>query len=326
MLAGDHLKSASDLGVPLVGVGLFYSMGYMAQRLTADGAQTSVDVENDPAQLPIEAVRGPDGNSLEIEIPLPGRELRLRAWRVPVGRVSLYLLDANTPSNRPEDRDITRNLYGGDAETRIVQEIVLGRGGARLLRRLGLRPSVFHMNEGHAAFLTLERVGRLVREEGLTFGAAREHVRATTAFTTHTPVPAGHDRFDEDLVRRYFSDAHDWVGVPWEKFWALGTSSDDAEVFNMTYLALSFAGWVNGVSKLHGAASQRLLRPFWPGLLEEEIPVQSITNGIHLATWTHPGDRQRARQRRSRRTRRRLPDRERPRRQSTLAAAQDHQG
>jgi len=286
ILAGDHLKSASDLGLPLVGVGLFYRMGYVKQRLTAAGEQTQVDLENDPRLLPLECVRTAEGAPLEVQLQLPGRELHLRAWRVRVGRVSLYLLDANTPSNRDEDRDITRGLYGGDQEARLLQELVLGRGGERLLRRLGIRPAAYHINEGHAAFLMPERVSRLVGEEGLTFDAAREFVRSTTVFTTHTPVPAGHDRFDETLMRRYFSDVEDSVGVPWERFYDLGRAEDGT--FNMTYLALSFASEVNAVSRLHGKASRALLKPFWPGLLEPEVPVRTITNGVHLSTWTHP--------------------------------------
>ncbi|MBK8097656.1 MAG: alpha-glucan family phosphorylase [Planctomycetes bacterium] len=288
ILAGDHLKSASDLAVPLVGVGLFYRHGYMAQQMSSDGQQIAVDKENLPRQLAVEAVRTADGRTLEVTLSLPGRELHLRAFKAMVGRVALYLLDANLPQNRPEDRDITRNLYGGDAEMRIQQEIVLGRGGVRMLRAMGLRPSVYHMNEGHAAFLTLERISRLVRGEGLPFEAAREYVAATTLFTTHTPVPAGHDRFGEDLMRRYFGDAEEWVGLPWERFFALGQAGQSRE-FNMTYLAMSFASFVNGVSKLHGLASQKLLHGFWPGLLVPEVPVAAITNGVHLATWTHPG-------------------------------------
>jgi phosphorylase/glycogen(starch) synthase len=288
VLAGDHLKSASDLGVPFLAVGLFYRMGYMAQRLTADGEQLALDVENEPRLLPLEAVRDDKGEALEVRIKLPGREIFLRAWKLMVGRVTLYLLDSNTPSNRAEDRDITRNLYGGDAETRIQQLIALGRGGKRLLTRLRIRPMVFHMNEGHAAFLTLERVSRLVKEEGLTFDAAREFVRATTLFTTHTPVPAGHDRFGEDVMRRYFADAEEWVGLPWDRFYALGRTDADGHTFNMTYLALTFASYCNGVSKLHGEVSRELLHPFWPGLLRSEVPVHAVTNGIHLPTWTSP--------------------------------------
>ncbi|MGE3171269.1 MAG: alpha-glucan family phosphorylase [Planctomycetota bacterium] len=288
ILAGDHLKSASDLALPLLGVGLFYRCGYMQQRVGADGKQIAVDRENDPRELAVEPVRAPDGRPLEVTVPLPGRELVLRAWKAQVGRVPLYLLDANVPQNRAEDRDITRNLYGGDSEVRIQQEIVLGRGGVRFLRALGLRPSVYHMNEGHAAFLTLERTSRLVRGEGLTFEAAREYVAETTLFTTHTPVPAGHDRFGEDLMRRYFGDAEEWVGLPWDRFWALGNGGQSNE-FNMTWLAMQFAGFVNGVSKLHGLASQKLLASFWPGLLEREIPVTTVTNGVHLPSWTHDG-------------------------------------
>jgi phosphorylase/glycogen(starch) synthase len=288
ILAGDHLKSASDLNVPLVGIGLFYRMGYMTQELDPSGEQIAVDVENDVRTLPLELLRGDDGEPLEISLNLPSRELHVRCYRVRVGRVLLYLLDSNTPSNRPEDRDVTRNLYGGGPEKRIVQEIILGRAGVKLLRRLGIQPSVYHMNEGHPAFLALERVGQLARKEGLTFDEARELVRATTVFTTHTPVPAGHDRFGEDLVRRYFSDVADWVGVPWERFHAMGRTAEDQGDFNMTYLALHFSSVCNGVSKLHGIASRKLLHPYWPSLLESEVPVQSITNGVHLATWTHP--------------------------------------
>ncbi|MBK8977069.1 MAG: alpha-glucan family phosphorylase [Planctomycetes bacterium] len=288
VLAGDHLKSASDLDLPLVGIGLFYRMGYMGQALTADGQQVAEDRENVPADLPMEPVTRADGSPVVVQVPLPGRDLTLRAWRVAVGRVTLYLLDANTPENREEDRAITRNLYGGDHEMRIRQLIALGRGGVRLLGELGIAPSVYHMNEGHAAFLSLERVARLIRLEGSRFDAAREWVRATTAFTTHTPVPAGHDRFPEDLMRRYFSDVPDWVGVPWERFLGFGRAVDSDHEFNMTYLALSFSSFANGVSQLHGTASKELLHPYWPSLLEEEVPVHAITNGVHLPTWTHP--------------------------------------
>jgi len=288
VLAGDHLKSASDLNLPLVALGLFYRMGYTTQRIGPNGDQLAVDIENDPRLLPLELLKDGDGNALTIELPLPGRQVLLQAWRVRVGRVNLYLLDANRSENRPEDRDITRNLYGGNEETRLLQEIVLGRGGKKLLKSLGIVPSVFHMNEGHAAFLTLERVGQLAHEEGLTYEEAREFVRATTIFTTHTPVPAGHDRFGEDLMRRYFSDAASWVGVPWERFMALGQAEGEKGTFNMTYLALNFASVANGVSEMHGTASKKLLRPLWPGLLESEVPIHAVVNGVHLASWTAP--------------------------------------
>jgi len=290
VLSGDHLKSASDLGLPLVGVGLFYGKGYMKQRLTADGEQLALDHQNDPRDLPLEVVRTPEGEELELKIGMPGRTLYLRAWRVNVGLVPLYLLDSDIPANLEEDRTITLNLYGGDETMRIRQEIALGRGGARLLQRLGIRPSAWHMNEGHAAFSSLERVARLVRDEGLTFEEAREVVRATTAFTTHTPVPAGHDRFSEDLMRSHFSDVAEWVGVPWERFLELGKPTGDRSQsdFNMTCLALEFASVVNGVSRLHGEVSRALLKDSWPSLIEQEIPVGSVTNGIHLPTWVRP--------------------------------------
>jgi phosphorylase/glycogen(starch) synthase len=288
ILAGDHLKSASDMNVPLVAVGLFYRGGYLAQRLTATGDQIETAIDNDPHNLPLDLVLDEEGRPLEVELSLPSSRLILRAWRVAVGRVSLYLLDSNVPANRPEDRDITRHLYGGDHELRLRQEIALGRGGVRLLARLGIEPAAYHINEGHAAFLALERVSRCVREQGLTFDEAREIVRATTVFTTHTPVPAGHDRFGEDLMRRYFSDVAQWAGVPWERFFALGRAEDDHGDFNMTYLALNFAAFANGVSELHGKVSQRLLHPFWPRILESEVPVTSITNGVHLPSWTNP--------------------------------------
>jgi len=288
ILAGDHLKSASDLGLPLVAVGLFYHKGYMAQRLTAEGEQIADGRINDPRDLALEQVLGADGKPLEVRLSLPGNEVVLRAWRAEVGRVPLYLLDSDVPANREEDREITTNLYGGGDAMRIRQEIVLGRGGARLLRALGIRPSVWHLNEGHSAFACLERTGRLVREEGLTFAEAREVVRATTIFTTHTPVPAGHDRFGEDLLRKHFSDVEQWLGLPWEEFLELGVAGDGDERFNLTALALQFSSRVNGVSEIHGGVSRRLLGIYWPALLEDEVPVGSITNGVHLGSWVAP--------------------------------------
>lgn len=290
VLAGDHLKSASDLNLPLVAVGLFYRHGYLAQRLSSEGEQLSLERENDPRLLPLEPVLTSAREPIEIALSLPGRELRLRAWRVRVGRVDLYLLDSNLPDNRPEDRDVTSRLYGGDAEMRLQQEIVLGRGGVRLLREVGIQPSVWHINEGHAAFLTIERASYLMRREGLSRLEARELVRATTLFTTHTPVPAGHDRFGEDLMRRYFSDVAEGIGLSWERFMALGSAPEagQSSEFNMTYLALSLASWTGGVSRLHGAVSRRLLSPFWPRLLEQEVPVSHVTNGVHLGSWLDP--------------------------------------
>jgi len=288
ILAGDHLKSASDLGVPMVAVGLFYRRGYLRQGLSAEGEQLALHATHDPHDLPFERVHAPSGETLEVKLQLPGRTLLLQVWRVWVGRVQLLLLDSDLPANRPEDRGITRNLYGGDHEMRLRQEIVLGRGGARALRTLGIMPGVFHINEGHAAFLMLERVHTLVRHEGLTFEEAREYVRATTAFTTHTPVPAGHDRFGEDLMRRYFSDVENWLGQPWERFMAFGQAEGGGDDFNMTFLALEFSSFCNGVSQLHGDVSKELLHSKWPSLLQPEVPIAAITNGIHLSTWTDP--------------------------------------
>jgi glycogen phosphorylase/synthase len=288
ILAGDHLKSASDLNLPLVGVGLFYRLGYLRQRVTAGGEQIALDADNDPRRLPLALARDQRGEPIEITLQLPSSVLTLRAWIASVGRVQLYLLDSNVESNRPEDREITARLYGGDQEARLRQEIALGRGGVRLLQRLGLEPSVWHINEGHAAFLALERVARLIREDGLTLDEARECVCSSTVFTTHTPVPAGHDRFSEDLMRRYFSDAASAFGAPWERFMAWGQSEGDASSFNMTYLALSFSDFPNAVSKLHAEVTKDLLHPYWPKLLKNELPVESITNGVHLPSWTDP--------------------------------------
>jgi phosphorylase/glycogen(starch) synthase len=288
ILAGDHLKSASDLGLPLVGIGLFYRRGYLRQQLTASGDQIGAPIDNEPRRLPIELVLDAQRKPLRIELRLPSSVLVLQVWRVMVGRVSLYLLDADVPQNRPEDRGITHHLYGGDAENRLRQEIVLGRGGVRLLQELGIEPTAWHLNEGHAAFVAIERLSRYVRHHGLSFDEARALVRASTAFTTHTPVPAGHDCHGEHLMRRYFSNVQEWAGVPWERFFPLGTGANAHDAFNMTYFACRFASVVNGVSRLHAQVSRKILHPVWPMLLQSEVPVLAITNGVHLPTWTSP--------------------------------------
>ncbi|MCG3133884.1 MAG: hypothetical protein HMLKMBBP_01150 [Planctomycetes bacterium] len=287
-LAGDHLKTAADLRFPLVGVGLLYRRGYMRQRLDGGTDQRAVEDVLDPAASPLAPVLGADGKPVEVSLQIPGTKLLLRAWKLQVGTVELYLLDSDTDGNRAEDRAITHALYSGDAEHRLRQEIVLGAGGARLLAAIGIEPSAWHVNEGHGAFCALERARVLVKEKGLSFDEAREAVRATTVFTTHTPVPAGHDRFAEDLMRRYFSDVPEWLGIPWERFFALGVASDDAHGFNMTKLAIEFASVVNAVSEKHGEVSRSLLRSFQPALLTGEVPVASVTNGVHLPTWTSP--------------------------------------
>ncbi|MCK6481872.1 MAG: alpha-glucan family phosphorylase [Planctomycetes bacterium] len=288
ILAGDHLKAASDLGLPLVGVGLFYHRGYLRQRIGQDGSQLWSPADNAPDGHALDLVRDESGAPLEIPVVLPGGRLVLHAWRAMVGRVPLFLLDADLPANRPEDRTITHHLYGGDEEMRLRQEVVLGRGGPHLLHLLGIHPSVIHLNEGHAAFAPLTRVAGLVRHQGLTFEEAREAVRSGTVFTTHTPVPAGHDCFPESLMRRYFSDVESWVGLPWERFFALGTSDEDPGGFMMTRLAARLASFVNGVSAIHAGVSRRILSPVWPGFLRGEVPVVPVTNGIHLPTWTAP--------------------------------------
>ncbi len=288
VLAGDHLRAASDLGVPLVAIGLLYRGGYMRQLLRGGVQQEALPERVDPRELPVARVLDSDGNPIEITLRLPGSQPVLHVWVTNVGRVPLYLLDSDVPSNRDEDRELTRALYSGDQEMRIRQEIVLGIGGVRALRQLGISPSVVHINEGHGAFAALERVGHLVRKTGLTFDQAREAVRATTVFTTHTPVPAGHDEFEEDLVRRYFGNAARWAGLPWEQFMALGSSTESPTRFNMTGLAVRFAARVNGVSVKHADVSRSILHRFCPQLLEEETPVVPITNGVHSAFWTRP--------------------------------------
>jgi starch phosphorylase len=284
ILAGDHLRAASDLGLPLVAVGLLYRRGYMRQRLQGGVDQIPLVDELDPRVLPLTPVTDAAGAPVDVEIHLPATTLHLRAWRADVGRVALYLLDSDVDANRPEDRGLTHTLYGGDEEHRLRQEIMLGRGGVRLFAKLGIEPSVFHVNEGHGAFVVIERAARLVRE-GLTFDEAREAVRATTVFTTHTPVPAGHDVFDEGLMRRHFSHEPDRLGLTWDRFFALGASPDEPG-FNMTHLALRFAGFVNGVSRLHAEVSRGLLRSVCPHLTVDEVPIASVTNGVHLSAWT----------------------------------------
>lgn len=287
-LAGDHLKSASDLAFPLVAVGLLYRKGYMRQRLEGGADQAALEDSADPAQLALDPVVDAEGRPVELTLQAPGATVALRAWKAQVGRVPLYLLDADVESNRPEWRSITHALYAGDSDHRLRQEAILGFGGVRLLHTLGIEPSAWHVNEGHGAFSALERVRVLVKDRGLSFEEAREVVRATSIFTTHTPVPAGHDHFGEDLMRRYFSDAAEWLGVPWDRFFALGTTETDPRVFNMTRLAVEFSGVVNAVSRKHGEVSKALLRTFAPRLLTEEVPVRSVTNGVHLPTWTSP--------------------------------------
>jgi starch phosphorylase len=287
VLAGDHLKSASDLGVPLIGVGLLYQQGYFRQYLNEAGWQQEAYEDNDFHNLPLALQRRPDGTPVLVEIPHPGRKVIAQVWRAQVGRVPLYLLDTNIPGNRPSDRDITDQLYGGDLEMRIKQEMVLGIGGYRALEALGLEPTVYHMNEGHSAFLALERIGRLMETQGLSFAQAREAASGGLVFTTHTPVKAGHDYFPPDLMHRYFADYARALGLSRRDFLALGrrNPTHEGEEFCMTILALRLAAYSNGVSRLHGQVSRHMWQGLWPGVPEDEIPIAHVTNGVHFQSW-----------------------------------------
>ena len=283
VLSGHHLKSASDLGVPLVGVGLLYQQGYFRQYLTADGWQQENYPTNDFYNLPVQPLSREDGSPLRVSVRLAGRDAQVQVWRADVGRLPLFLLDTNVPENPADLRKITDQLYGGDQETRIQQEIVLGMAGLRALRALGMKPDVCHMNEGHAAFLALERIRGLVQEEGLTFAEAFEAARAGSIFTSHTPVPAGFDIFPADLMDRYFTDYREEVGVSRKGFLALGSGEANGGDggFNMAALALRTSAYANGVSELHGHVSRALLSKVLPGVPVEEVPIGHVTNGAH---------------------------------------------
>jgi starch phosphorylase len=288
ILAGDHCKESSDLGVPLVGMGFLYPQGYFHQRISADGWQQAKYEPFSVSDAPIRPAVLPDGQRVVVQVPVDGRTIDVRVWQVDVGRVSLYLMDTDVESNAPWDRELSARLYGGDQENRILQEIVLGIGGVRVLHALGLRPTVFHANEGHAAFLMLERL-RDYREGGLSFEDAIEAVRASTVFTTHTPVPAGHDTFPFTMMEKYFMPFCTSLGIGREQFLELGRApgSNDA-AFNMTVLALQLSGHRNGVSCVHGEISRRMWAHLWPGMSPEKVPIGSVTNGIHVPTWIAP--------------------------------------
>lgn len=290
VLAGDHLKSASDLGIPLVGVTLMYREGYFRQYLNVDGWQQERYPENDFFTLPLVPELDAAGKPVLVSVPLPGREVALRVWRIQVGRVPLYLLDANIPQNAPADRSITAQLYGGDKHNRIQQEIVLGIGGIRALKALGKMPTVCHMNEGHAAFTGLERIRLLIEEQKLDFAAALEAVKAGTCFTTHTPVPAGNDSFDFAMAEQYLGEYMGRMGASRATLAALGRQhpGNEAEPFGMTVLALKLANVSNGVSALHGSVSRKMWKDLWPELPAAEVPIVHITNGVHTQSWLAP--------------------------------------
>ncbi|MCF8033326.1 MAG: alpha-glucan family phosphorylase [Desulfarculaceae bacterium] len=287
ILSGDHLKSASDLNLPLAGIGLAYGQGYFTQYLDADGWQQEEYHPNDFWTLPMELMLGDDGQELTVEVNIEGRPLKARVWRVRAGRVPLYLMDANIEANPPDLRAVTYKLYGGDRQMRIRQEILLGIGGVRLLAALGIEPNVIHMNEGHSAFASLERIRQLKQEKGLSFDEAREVVRASNCFTTHTPVPAGNDYFDPELVRRHFEGYVQELGISMPVLMGYGriNPTDQAELFCMTVLALRLSGFANGVSRLHGQVSRNMWAGVWPHFPTEDLPITHVTNGVHIPSW-----------------------------------------
>ena len=287
-VAGDQLKAASDLGVPVAGVGLLYQQGYFRQVIDRNGEQQALYPYNDPGQLPIMPLRQPNGEWLRLEIALPGYSVWLRAWQVQVGRVKLYLLDSNDAANIPVHRGITSELYGGGPELRLKQEMLLGIGGWRLLRALGLRPEVCHLNEGHAALAVLERARSFMEETGQPFEVALAATRVGNLFTTHTAVAAGFDRFDPALIEQYLGGyARQKLGISLHDLLALGRQNpdDSSEPFNMAYLSIRGSGAVNGVSRLHGQVSRRLFLPLFPRWPEDEVPIGYVTNGVHTPTW-----------------------------------------
>lgn len=288
ILSGDHLKGASDADINLVAVGMLYQKGYFQQHLNPDGLQTEKYPVNDFYTWPVQPVIDDEGREVKVSVKLPTGLVWIKVWRLSVGRVTLFLLDTNISENHlPEHRDITDELYGGDTHTRIRQEIVLGIGGLRALRAVGLRPSVYHMNEGHSAFLAIERVRRMISEYGLTFDEALEAARANNIFTTHTSVPAGIDLFDSGLVYEYFQEFCREASIPFDRFLQLGqrNRSDPHERFSMAVFALTTSSYRNAVSKLHAQVSQEMFQDLWPQLPIWEVPITSITNGAHLPTW-----------------------------------------
>ena len=291
VLSGDHLKSASDLGIPLVAVGLLYKNGFFHQKINGYGQQQEEYKQNDVDSLPIHPVKDVEGKYLLVYVNLPKKRLYLKVWQINVGRIKLYLMDSDIEANIPEYRGITSTLYGGNQETRIQQEIVLGMAGVSLLKVLGLNPTVYHMNEGHSAFLILELMKNIIKEKQVSFEIAQEIVSSKTVFTTHTPVPAGNDIFPLYLVEEYFRDYWNRFSITKEEFFKLGMKpgADLSNTgFNMGILALKFAGKKNGVSKLHGAVSRELFSEVWPNISSNEAPISYVTNGIHTCTWLAP--------------------------------------
>lgn len=287
VLAGDHIKSSSDQGINLNGIGLLYQTGYFRQYLNQDGWQQDYYDLNDFHNMPLSEVKLEDGNQVVIDIQLPGRSLFLNVWKLTVGRVTIYLLDSNNERNSEKDRKLTAQLYGGDREMRLQQEIILGMGGVKLLDRLDIPVEVVHMNEGHSSFAVFERARRFMRKHGLSFNQALEVTRKTNIFTTHTPVPAGNDEFVPDLVRKYFQDFIQDVGISMDEFLSFGRvhRENHHENFSMPVLAIKYSSFVNGVSQLHAEVARGMWRHLWKDIPEEHVPIEGITNGVHLATW-----------------------------------------
>lgn len=287
ILSGDHLKSASDLGLPFIAVGLLYRKGYFRQYLNADGWQQEYDIENDFFNLALEKVLDSNGETMKVDVDLPGRKVYAQIWKANVGRIQLYYLDANIEENSVEDRDITAQLYGGNLETRIQQEILLGIGGIKALKKLGVKPTIYHMNEGHSAFLSLERIRQLMIDDKLDRKTAREVVFSSNVFTTHTPVPAGNDVFPIEMMQKYFVDYIKQIDMSMEEFLKLGKidPNNQKEDFCMTVLALNLSAENNGVSELHGHVSREMWKDIWKGVPAKELPIDSITNGIHTLSW-----------------------------------------
>ncbi|MDK2970359.1 MAG: glycogen phosphorylase [Candidatus Sumerlaeota bacterium] len=287
ILAGDHLKAASDLGLPFIAVGLLYREGYFIQDIDPDGQQRAIYKRMDWNDLAVRPAVNAAGEEVTVRVQLAARDVTARVWKVQVGRIPLYLLDSDVPENSDTDRRITARLYGGDHEMRVQQEILLGVGGLRALRLMDYEPSVFHMNEGHSVFLGLERLREFIHEHGLAFREALEIVRGTTLFTTHTPVPAGNDAFSPQLMEKYFRTYWESIGISRAKFLSLGLDAmpDGSQLFSLTVLALNLAAMANGVSELHGHVSRAMWQHVWPDVPADENPIQHITNGIHTRTW-----------------------------------------
>ncbi len=288
ILAGDYLKEASDSKVNLVAVGLLYRYGYFKQSLGINGEQIANYEAQHFSKIPVQPAFDSNGEWISIQVQFPGRNLTVKVWQVNVGSVKLFLLDADHPENEEHDRTITHHLYGGDNENRLKQEMLLGLGGIKALNKLGYKSDVYHCNEGHAAFIGIERLVDLIGKEGLTFAEAKEVVRVSTVFTTHTPVPAGHDSFHIDMFKHYMESFPWKIGLNWDEFMMLGKADANEDHFNMSYLACNLSQGINGVSMLHGDVSKMVLKHLYPGFLEEELEIGYVTNGVHYSTWTAP--------------------------------------